>query len=227
MATKSSSWVREAYAILRKDFLAEFRTRYALSALGMFALITLVAVSFALGPTETNPAVHAALLWLILFFAAMSGLSRTFVREEETRTVNALRLAAAPLVVYAGKWAFNLGLQGAVELLIVPLFLVLLNVSVGNFALFLAVLVVGSVGLTVAATFVAAIVAKARARGSLFAVLAFPLLVPLLLTAIKGTTAALQGRTWAEGWPEVGLLLSYTGTFAVVTTFLFAIVWTE
>ena len=54
------------------------------------------------------PDVKGALLWVVLFFAAFSGLSHVFLHEEETGTVHALRLSASAGAVYTGKLLFNL-----------------------------------------------------------------------------------------------------------------------
>ena len=89
-----------AWAVARKDVRIELRTRYALNSMLLFAVTTAVMVSFRLGPlgvSRDSRAVStlAVLLWVAIFFAAMNGLSRTFVREEETRTVALRRLGGA------------------------------------------------------------------------------------------------------------------------------------
>ena len=121
--SEARSWLTAAWAICVKDLRAEFRTRYALSAVGLFAITTLTVVSLALGPFGLETELQAAVLWIVLFFAAMAGLSRVFVHEEETRTAPSLRLAAAPGAVYLGKYLFNLVLLLLLELLVVPLFI--------------------------------------------------------------------------------------------------------
>src|SRR5512137_2143660 len=111
-------WLVAAWAVCAKDLRAEFRTRYALSAIGLFAITTLTVISFALGPFGLGQDLLAALLWVVLFFAAMAGLSRAFVHEEESQTAPALRLAAPAGAVYLGKYLFNLVLLLLLEVLI-------------------------------------------------------------------------------------------------------------
>src|SRR5664279_5854305 len=97
-----------ALAVLRKDLLAEWRTRIAVNALFLFAFAVLVLVGYAVGPTrlapEDRPTVNAVLLWIVIFFSAMTGLSRVFVKEEEAGTASALRLAAPPPAILLGKY---------------------------------------------------------------------------------------------------------------------------
>ncbi len=127
----------------------------------------------------------------MLLFAALSGLARAFVREEEAGTANALRLAAPATAVYAGKWLFNTALVLAVEAVSVPLFLVVLPPQTVNFGLLIGVLVLGGLGLAGAATFVAALIAQASSgKSALFFIVAFPVLMPLLLMAVQATVGA-------------------------------------
>jgi heme exporter protein B len=222
--TKYSTWVREALAMLTKDLRSELRTKYALNAIVMFAVVTLAAVSFAVGQFAIGNDVRAAFLWIVLFFSAMSGLGRVFIKEEDANTVHALRLAASPSVVYVGKLAFNTLLLFLLAVIVVPLFTVLMGLQVVNLGLFVGVVLLGTAGLAGAATIIAAIIAKASAKGELFAVLAFPILLPLLITAIGGTRVALDG---GGGSGEIQFLLSYLVVMVTVSLMLFDFVWND
>jgi heme exporter protein B len=219
-----------SWAVFRKDLRAELRTRYALNAVALFAVSTVVALSLGVGfLTEGRnadlPIIHAALLWVAVLFAAFTGLARAFVHEEEARTAAALRLAAPPIAVYLGKLLFNLALLLALDVLVALLFVVLLHVEIRNIGLFAALLLAGSLGLVAATTLIAAIIARASARGALFAVLSFPLLVPLLVVAIQGTTLALLGDSWERGLAPLQVLIAYTIALFVASLFLFGTVW--
>jgi heme exporter protein B len=219
-----------SWAVFLKDLRAELRTRYALNAVALFAVSTVVALSLGVGfLTEGRnadlPAIHAALLWVAVLFAAFTGLARAFVHEEEARTAAALRLAAPPIAVYLGKLLFNLALLLVLDVLVALLFTVLLHVEIRNVGLFAALLLAGSLGLVAATTLIAAIIARASARGALFAVLSFPLLVPLLVVAIQGTTLALLGEGWDRGLAPLQVLIAYTAALLVASLFLFGSVW--
>jgi heme exporter protein B len=144
----------------------------------MFAVTTLIAVSFSIGSFRIGdaeqPFLYAVLLWIILVFSALSGLSRSFVKEEEAGTMDVLKLSARPQSVFLGKLFFNLTLLGALELLIVPLFILLMNYNIASPALFVAMVISGGFGLGAGTTIVAAMIAQASARGALFSVLSFP-----------------------------------------------------
>lgn len=221
---------RATLAVFRKDLRSELRSRYALNALLLFATNSVVVQSLVLGlllPSRNADLslIQAALLWITVLFAAFTGLARAFVQEEETRTAAALRLAAPPLAVYLGKLLFNLLLLVLLDVVVTVLFAVFLRVEIGNFGLYLALLLAGSVGLVAATTLIAAIIARAGARGALFAVLSFPLLVPLLVVAVQSTAQALDGVGWNEGLRPLVTLLSFAAVQFVASLFLFPTVW--
>ncbi len=225
MSRPTSSWAAETRAIFAKEWRSELRTRYALNTVGLFAFTTLVVVSMALGPVGASPEARQflpVLLWLILLFAASAGLPRTFVHEEEIHTATALRLAARPISLFCGKALYNLTLILALELLIAPLFAAMLQMPIAEPLRLAAVLAAGGYGLAIGSTLIAAMVAQARARGPLFAVLAFPVLLPLLKFAIEATLATVLGETTGAG---LSLILLYDATLTVASLMLFPAIW--
>jgi heme exporter protein B len=226
MSRRISAWIAEAAAVFAKDARCELRTPSALAAVALFALTTLVVVSLGLGPVGAAAAEGAgvlpALLWIVLLFAAAAGLPRGFAREEESHTATALRLAATPSALYCGKLAFNTALLLAIDALVGPLFLALLQLEVRSPGDLAVALLVGGYGLAAGSTLIAAIVAQTRGSGPLFAVLSFPILVPLLLLAIELTRGAV------EGVPPDGVLrqiVLYDGAVTVAGFLLFPAVW--
>jgi heme exporter protein B len=216
----------------RKEVLSELRTRHALATMALFAAATLVVVSFSLslvGLQETVRArILAALLWIVLFFSAMSGLARVFVKEEDARTVTALRLSARAPAVFMGKLLFNAGLMGALCLLVMPLFTQFFHPAVARWDLLIALVSLGGLGLSGGSTLLAAMVAKTGTRGALFVVIALPVLLPLLVMAISGTTAALLGeRHVEEAWRNLAGITAFTVATVTASLMLFPFVWED
>jgi heme exporter protein B len=216
------------WAVLLKDVAQELRRRVALLAVFFFAATALALVSYAIGPfglpEEDRPALQAALLWIVLFFAAATGLPRAFVREEETGTALALRKTVAAPVVLAGKTLFNTLLFWSVAAVTIPGFVVLLDWRVGSPAALAATVLLGGLGLAVVSTFLSAIVASAGQRNVLFVLIAFPLLLPLLLIAISATLEATRG---GMPWTGLRVLVAYDGAAAGAAYMLMEAVWEE
>ncbi len=219
--------MHKIWFVFRKDLLQEFNTRYAFNSILLFALITLTAVSFAIGTYSASDEVKAALLWIILFFSAMSGLSHIFVKEEETHTADTLKLLAQPYQVFAGKLLFNFFLLIVLELIIIPLFFVLMNFEVDSLPLFLLILLLGSFGLAGGGTMVAAIISKASAKGALFTVLSFPILLPVLIIGIDATKMVIQPENSASVYLSLQTLFAFGMVINTVSFLLFDFVWKE
>jgi heme exporter protein B len=226
MPSSTSRFLAETGALLAKDWRCELRTRSGLGAVALFSLSTLCVIGLGLGPlgvaTGERATVLPTLLWILLLFAAAAGLPRAFAREEESHTATALRLAARPAAVFCGKLLYALTLLLALELLVVPLFVAMVQLPIVAPLTLLAGLLAGGYGLATGSTLVAAIAAQARGKGTLFSVLAFPILVPLLLLAIELTRAAVTGAP-AEG--VLRQILLYDGSVTVAGLMLFPAVW--
>jgi ABC-type transport system involved in cytochrome c biogenesis, permease component len=227
------SWAREAGAVFAKEVRSEWRTRVALSSVALFAVgaLTLIGLSLYVGQGQTGPQTAAALLWVLVFFTAATGLGRAYVLEEERGTALALRLTARATAVWAGKFAANGLLLLALAALSAPVLLSLLKVNAANLVLLACVLTLGCVGIAAVFTMTSALVAQSSAKGGLLAALSFPVLVPLLVAAVHGTNAALgvgnESGAFAAGAGDVQLLGSYAVVAVTASLMLIDFVWNE
>jgi heme exporter protein B len=158
-----------------------------------------------------------------LLFAALVGLPRVFIKEEESGTASLLRLNCPSEAVLWGKALFNMALLVLTQLAAVPLFMLLLNAEVSQPGALVLVLLLGDLGLSVAATVLGAMAAQARSRGALFSAIAVPILLPLLLAASTATAATLGAP--GELWPAVQMLALYDIAITAAAWMLFDFVW--
>jgi heme exporter protein B len=224
----AAAWAHCAWEVFRKDVRVELRTRYALGSVALFSLTTIVMVSAALSSAPIKSEVKAALIWIVLLFAALSGLARAFVREEEAGTAAGLRLSAPGTAVYAGKLLFNLVLVGTVELITIPLFSVFMPVAHVRYDLFIPILFAGGWGLAAAATFIAVMIAQTSSgKSALFAIVSFPVLMPLLLPAVYGTTGAFSpiATYQSNARADIGDLFMFAVVMTTASFILFEYVW--
>lgn len=220
--------MKKAYAIFYKDWQSELRTRYAVNSLAMFILVTVSVIVFALGDTRISPQLTAGLFWIGAFFSAMSGLSRIFVSEEERGTTLYLKLVAAPSTVYLGKLFFNVVLSFGINIFITLLFFFFFDsFIIEEGFLFIAMFTLGSIGIAISSTTIAAIISRASAKGNLFAVLAFPILLPLILILLEITKVCIGGVGLSNGLVELGMLVSYDVIMFTIGILLFDFIWKD
>ena len=220
-------WLAGTWAVFRKDVRIELRSRYALNTLFLFVVGSLLLVLFAVGPQPLSTRVQAALLWIVMLFAASIGLGRSFVAEQEQGTVFLLQLNTYPSSVFAGKLLFNLLLIGALAVLAVATFLFLLDIPVAAPGLLVFTLCFGAAGLASATTLLAALVARAAQRGPLLPVLLLPLLIPLLVAGTNATRKAFAGQSWIQAQDELLTLVGFAGATISAGVVLFDFVWAE
>jgi heme exporter protein B len=157
----------------------------------------------------------------------MSGLAHIFIREEEKHTADTLKLVARPTSIFIGKFIFNFILFMALQVIIVPLFFAVMNFAVEGISLFLLILIIGGIGLSAGSTLIAAIISKANARGALFTVLAFPILLPVIVAGISGTKISVTNTMLGEGSDEIQMLIAYAVVVITGAVLLFDFVWKE
>ena len=197
---------RAAAIILAKEVRAEFRARELLNTTLVFAFVVIVMFSFAFDPTASESRLFGpGLLWIALLFAGSLMLQPSFAREHANDTLDALCLApVSPFSILLGKIAANFVFLTVCEVVLLPVFAVLYNVSLlpvlGRLVL---VLMLGTFGLTITGTVFSAVAAQARMRELLLPLLLLPVLVPLLLAAVEATAGLLADtpelqRTWLE-----------------------------
>ena len=219
---------KKAYSLFLKDFRSELRTRYAINALAMFIIVAISVILFSVGNEKISPSLTGGLFWVVIFFTAMSGLSRAFVSEEERGTALTLQLIASPSTVFSGKLIFNIILVFAMNTVIAILYSAMFEAFViKNFALFLISFVLGNIGLAVSSTIIAAIIAKAGAKGTLYPVLSFPILLPLILTSVQLTLFAFDGISFERAKYELAIVVSYDVIMLTASYMLFDFIWKE
>ncbi|NBO70224.1 MAG: ABC transporter permease [Bacteroidetes bacterium] len=218
----------KSVAVFRKEIAIEFRSRIALSALFLFMVITISSIAFTTAGERMNNYVASALLWIVLFFGSMTGLSRTFVMEEERGTSLLLKLSSSPIEIFFGKLLFTTSLSLTLSFLGAGLFLFFLpNVIVGNLMFFWLMICILSICMASAITAIAAIIAKANGKGALFPVLSFPVLLPPALLGVEGLSMAMYGAPMSEAISTIIVLIAYTGIMIAVSSLLFEFIWND
>lgn len=188
------STVRAATVILAKELRLELRTRELLTATVVFVLIVIVMFSYAFEPTAAESRRYGpGLLWIAFLFAGSLMLHPSFAREQSNETLDALRLAPiSNFAILLGKMAANFIFLAIAEIILVPVFGVLYNVSLGGIAgRLVIVLTLGTLGLIIAGTVFAAISAHSRMRELMLPLLMLPVLAPLLVAAVEATASLL------------------------------------
>lgn len=213
----------QALAILWKDIRCELRSRQTWTSMGMFALLVLVIFNFAFDLRVDNKAAIApGALWVAFVFASLLGLGRTISAERERGLMD--RLLLCPVdgkAIYLAKLLGNLLFIGIVELIALPVFAALFNVPL--FGALLPIVFLGTLGVAAIGTLFSAMAAATQARELLLPILVFPLIVPVIIGAVRATGALIAPTTGEPPW--LGLMAAFDIIFlsASMLTFEFVI----
>lgn len=218
----------KSYSLYKKDWHSELRTRYAINALSMFILVTISVIMFSVGSEKISEYLTGGLLWVVIFFSAMSGLSRAFVSEEERGTTLTLQLIASPSTIFSGKLLFNIVLVFLMNIAITILFSILFeSFVIKNYELFFVAFLFGNFGIAISSTIIAAIISKASSKGTLYPVLSFPILLPLILTLLELTKFSMDGKSIEKSFVEIAVLISYDVIMLTASYLLFDFIWKD
>jgi len=217
-----ADFLRAVSAIAWKDLAAEFRSRELFSSMLVFSLLVILIFNFALElDISTRRSVTAGVLWVTFAFAGTLGLNRSMSIEKDQGSLDGLLLAPVDRsAIYFGKVLSNLTFMLIVEAIVLPVYSFLYNVNLLRPGLLL-ILLLGSVGYIVVGTLLAAMAVQARTRDVLLPILLFPVVIPVLIAAVKASGGFLTGDDAANIQAWVNLLIVYDAIFVAIAFMVF------
>lgn len=219
--------VKPALAILKKEVLQELRTKYALNTLLAFTGASLLLVLFTLRANQLDPTPKSGLVWIIILFAAMSGMMRSFLQETDKKTWGLLQLHADATDVFIGKLTFNFLFLLLLHIFTFAFYMVMMNMQIISPFYLICSLIFGAAGLASVTTLTSAMIAQADRKGALFSVLCIPLLVPLLLILTRTTKFALIEGPDGAALNDLFALIGFCGVTITTGIILFDFIWEE
>lgn len=223
------AYLRKVLAIVTKDVVAELRTREMLSSMFVFSLLVILIFNFAFDLRADNQRTLApGVLWVAIAFSGMLGLSRSFIMEKDRGSMEGLLLTPVDRsAIYLGKMLGNVLFITVVEIIILPIFIVLFNLSAGDIPLLVGVMFLGTIGFAGVGTLFSAMAIHTRAREVLLPVLLFPVVIPVMLSAVKLTAAILDRIPVADVQNWLSLLIAFDLIFMALAFMLFDYVMEE
>ena len=219
--------IKPAFAVFKKEIKQELRTKYALNTLLAFTGSSLLLILFTLRAQLLDPVPKSGLIWIIILFAAMSGMVRTFVQETDRKTWILLQLHASASAVYIGKLTYNFLFLLILHLFTFLFYMLMMDMTIASLPYFIAVILFGAAGLASITTLISAMIAQADKKGALFSVLCIPLVVPLLLILTSTTATALIDGSDSEAINNLTALIGYCGVTITTGILLFDYIWED
>ena len=202
--------LRSVLLIVRKDFAIERRSRQMLTAMLVFSLLVVLIFNFALElDARARLNTTAGILWSTFAFAGTLGLNRSMALEAENKSMDGL--LTAPIersAIFFGKFIGNLLFMVIVEAITLPIYSILYNVNLFEPRL-LGVVLLGSIGYAGVGTLLSSMAVQTRTRDLLLPVLLFPIVIPLLVAAVRASSGILNGSALDFILPSVNLMIVF------------------
>ncbi len=221
-------YLRSIAAIVWKDLAAELRSRELFSAMMVFSLLVIVIFNFALElDISTRRSVTSGVLWVTFAFAGTLGLNRSLSIEKDQGCLDGLLLAPVDRsAIYFGKALSNLAFMLIVEAIVLPVYSFLYNINLFHAGL-IGVILLGSIGYTAVGTLLATMSVQTRTRDMLLPIILFPVVLPVLIGAVKASGGILAGDDLSTILPWLNLVIVYDVVFIAVAFMVFDFVVQE
>jgi heme exporter protein B len=222
------SFWSKVIAITWKDALSEMRTREVVISILVFTLLVIVTFNFAFSASQqmVTP-IAPAILWVTFAFAGVLSFNRSFVLEKEDGCFGGLM--ACPIsreVIYIGKMLSSLLFMLIIEAIALPVFALLFNLPVFSLQL-VVVTILATIGFVAIGTLFSALAVNTKAREMVLPILFLPLVVPVIICAVKASGLALSGEPWSSLSSWLQIIAAFDVIFLVVSFWVFPFIIEE
>jgi|ERR1043165_6807141 heme exporter protein B len=207
-----------------RELKMEMRNKYALGGILLYVVSTIF-VSYLSFKKIVTPATWNALFWIILLFASVNAIAKSFIGESKGRLLYLYTLAS-PQAVIISRILYNSLLLMVLSGLCLLSYSLFIGNIIQDLPLFLLTLLLGTLGFSSLLTMVSAIASKAGNNFTLMAILSFPIMIPLLMVLIKLSKNAIDGlERWDLNYLLILLFLNVIIT--ALSYLLFRYLWRD
>lgn len=212
--------------LFKKEFTLELRRKSVVSGLLLYLFSTafICYLTFNLRANLVTPLVWSALFWITVLFTAVNSVAKSFIGERKGRDMYYYSIAH-PASIILSKIGYNFLLCAVLSFSGYVLFVLFLGNPIQDTTLFAILILLTSLGFAASLTLLSSIAAKANNSTILMAVLSFPIVISILLMAIKITKNCIDGLGWDASWDEMLTLFAINGLVAAVSFILFPYIW--
>lgn len=211
--------------LIKKELLLEWRSKYALNGVLLYVVST-VFVCFLSFVSIDSKLTWNALFWIIMLFASINAVSKSFLQESRGRQLYIYTIAS-PIALIISKTVYNVLLMSVLTLIALGFYILVFNYTPEDPGLYILATMLGSLSFSTIFTMISAIASKAGNGGMLMAILSFPVIIPVLIVLVRLTKNAIDGLDRSVSWDEVGILLLINALVTAVSLLLFPYLWRD
>jgi len=210
--------------LVKKEIILEWRSKYALNGILLY-LVSTIFVCF-LSFKKVEPITWNALFWIIMLFASVNAIAKSFMLESKGRQLYYYSLTSAKAVILS-KIIYNVFLMLLLAVIAIVFYSIVFKNHLGDPLFYLISVLIGSISFASVFTMISGIASKANNSGALMAILSFPVIIPLLMVLIKLSKNAMDGLERSVSFNEIGVLTAINIVVITVSLLLFPYLWKE
>ena len=210
--------------LLKKEILLEWRSKYALNGILLYVISTVFVCYLSF--KTTPPLVWNALFWIILLFAAINAIAKSFMQESKGRLLYYYQIASPQAIILA-KIIYNILLMVLMATIALAFYSIVFENQVGDIWLYFIAVLIGAISFSTVFTMISAIASKANNNNTLMAILSFPVIIPLLMLIIKLSKNAMDGLDRSVSLDEIAVLGGINLIVIVISLLLFPYLWRD
>ena len=218
------SLLKEVTSLIRKEILLEWRFKYAINGILLYVVSTVFVCYQAF--KSVDPTTWNALFWIILLFASVNAINKSFVQESRSRQLYYYTISSAKAVILS-KIGYNILVMLLLSAIAYLVYSIIFRNPLGDPVLYFLVVILGSMSFASVFTMVSGISAKAVNNSTLMAILSFPIVIPLLLILIKVSKNAMDGLDRSVSTDELVVLLAINIITVAISLLLFPYLWRD
>lgn len=217
--------LQQVKTLFLKEFTLEWRSRYALNGMLLYVISTVFVCYLSFRNVVSVP-VWNALFWIIMLFASINAVGRSFIQERKGRLLYYYSIAS-PQAFLLAKMAYNSLLMLVITFLAYAIYGGMVGDLVQDHLMFSVALVLGSTGFSLILTLMSAIASKTENNMSLMAILSFPVQLPFLITLIKLSKNAVDGLDPSVSYGLITVLALIIVIVLTLSYILFPYLWRD
>ncbi|HTE31459.1 MAG TPA: heme exporter protein CcmB [Chryseolinea sp.] len=212
--------------LIQKEFTLELRRKAVISGIGLYllSLIFICYLTFSLGRNNISQSTWSALFWLAILFSVINSVAKSFIGERRGLSIYYYSVAS-PQAIILSKIIYNAILCLLLSFVGYLLFSIFIDNPIQDFPLFMLTLLLTSCGFSASLTLISAIASKANNSSILMAVLSFPIIIAVLLMAIRVTKNVLDGIDREASMDELLNLFAINCILGALAYILFPYIW--
>ena len=216
--------LQEVKYLIKKELLLEWRSKYALNGVLLYVVST-VFVCF-LSFVSLKGITWNALFWIIMLFASINTVSKSFLQESRGRQLYTYTIASS-LALIISKTIYNMLLMLLVTLVALAFYSLVFSYVPEDMGLYFVATLLGSLSFSTIFTMISAIASKAGNGSMLMAILSFPVIIPVITVLIKLTKNACDGLDRSVSLDEIFTLLIINVLVIAFSLLLFPYLWKD